>query len=201
VTSIATDAADVSLRLLFDGAGGRQLAKVVERPSGSVGVTIGGRDGPPLVDEETSVTGELGRLGALPVCPGSGLQPSAGLPGRVILGESEYGMTFRFRNRSRVICRLEGYPRVLFLDAAGRPLPTHTTDLGRSSFRAEYPPAILYPGQSGSFGATWSTCQAAHPARVRISLPGVAERFVLAAGSHAHPLAPCGGRVTISLIG
>jgi hypothetical protein len=59
---------------------------------------------------------------------------------------------FALRNTSAHGCRTGGYPGIQFLDAAGRPLPTHpvhTTDdlLGHTALRE----LTIAPGQSASF--------------------------------------------------
>ena len=56
------------------------------------------------------------------------------------------------RNSSAASCRTGGYPGVLFLGAAGQPLPTSSTRSTRDFFGpTPVVPIVLAPGQSASF--------------------------------------------------
>ncbi len=68
-------------------------------------------------------------------------------------GATGHGLLgFAVRNRSSRACHTYGFPGVLFLDRAGRPLPTHTTRVTRDFFGvAPEVRLILAPGHSASF--------------------------------------------------
>jgi hypothetical protein len=192
-----------SVNLGFVGAGGNVLARAVEVPSGCalVGLTIGRRIGDDLNDYP-SVSGELERLGAFPLCSASQLEPSASLPARSVVlppGAGTRELSFTFRNRSDAVCRLSGFPRLALFDARGRAVHVAVTDLGAALVRREGmgAAALLDPQQSAVFGVNWSLCAAPHAVRARIALPGVARRFVLPVGSGQRPFAPCGGRLSV----
>jgi hypothetical protein len=66
------------------------------------------------------------------------------------MGHGELG--FSLRNASSKPCRTGGYPGVLFLDSAGRSLPTAPTRITRDFFgSAPLTRITLSPGQSASF--------------------------------------------------
>lgn len=190
------------VRLRFAGPGGRTLARATEQPTGCayVALTIGSRRGPPLTDYP-SVTDELVRLGAVPVCARSWLAASASPPGPN--GPARARMvSFEFANRSDRMCRLAGFPRLTLLDATGRRLNTTVTEQDAASVRHEglvAASAVLDPGQSAGFGASFTTCRGAPTAtRAAVRLPGVGAPFLLAVGSPARPFAPCRGAVQVS---
>jgi len=66
------------------------------------------------------------------------------------MGHGELG--FALKNTSSRSCRTGGYPGVLFLDSAGRPLPTRPTRITRDFFGTTPVVRItLAPGQTASF--------------------------------------------------
>jgi hypothetical protein len=66
------------------------------------------------------------------------------------MGHGEIG--FALRNTSGVSCRTYGYPGVLFLDRAGRPLPTIPAHTTRDFFgTTPAAPLVVAPGASASF--------------------------------------------------
>jgi hypothetical protein len=180
-----------SVTLRFEAADGGTLAQAVEQPTGcaSVSLTIGGRAGPPLADDP-SVTSELERLGAIPVCAASQLAPSATLAA----GEAAQ---LTFTNASLSVCRLSGFARLVLLGASGRVVAAHVTDEGASLVDHEGLAAAtsLDPGQSASADLSWSACHARRVVRVRVALPGIRGVFTVVVGSARRPFAPCGGRV------
>jgi Domain of unknown function (DUF4232) len=189
---------DESVSLTFIAAGGETLARATESPTGcaSVALTIGGRSGPPLEDDP-GVTDELVRLGAVPVCAGGELSASATPPGRNGPVSARV-VWFNFQNRSRLMCRLAGFPRLTAFDAAGRRVPIAATDLGAAivAHQGLAATSVLDPGQAAGFAASYSRCPGA-PAAVaaEVMLPGVARRFRLAMGTAREPFAPCHGQV------
>jgi hypothetical protein len=93
-------------RPTFRSTAGSSLASAEEHPTCCpyVSLTVGGRAGPHLIDEP-SVTDELIRVGAIPVCAAGQLRAAASVPtfdpaGRYI--------TFTLTNRSRAVCRVAG---------------------------------------------------------------------------------------------
>jgi hypothetical protein len=187
-----------SLTLDFAGSGGRAIARAVEEPTGcpTVALRVGGRRGPYLVDYP-SVTNELERLDAIPVCSASQLLSTASLPARV--GRQKQ-ISLRFVNQSGSVCRLSGFPRIALFDAHGRRLTAKVADQGASTVRREGLGAAvaLDPGQAGTSGVSWSVCAAPRATRVRITLPGVRRPFALPVGSSKRPFAPCHGRLGLS---
>jgi hypothetical protein len=191
----------VSLRFLTDG--GRTLARATENPTGCafVALTIGDRRGPPLSDYP-SVTDELLRLGAVPVCAARTLSPSVSPPGRNGPVNARI-ISFTFQNRSAVMCRLAGFPRLTVFSAAGRRVRLTVTNLGAAIVRHQGLSAasVLDPGQSAGFGASYTRCRTAPVAvRAEVELPGVARRFRLTVGTSRHPFAPCRGAVGVGNI-
>jgi hypothetical protein len=190
-----------SVFLRFATDGGRPLARATESPTGcaSVSLTIGARTGPPLSDYP-GVTDELIRLGAVPVCAGRALSPSVSGPGRNGPVNARV-ITFNFQNRSAVMCRLAGFPRLAVFDAAGRRVRITLADLGAASVRHEGLAAVsvLDPSQSAGFAATYTRCRGARVAvQAQVQLPGVVRRFRFALGTPHHPFAPCHGAVGVS---
>jgi Domain of unknown function (DUF4232) len=189
-----------SVSLRFIGAGGRTLARATESPTGcaSVKLTIGGRRGPLLSDYPT-VTDELIRLGAIPVCAARALSPSVSPPGRDGAVKAR-AISFSFENRSDAMCRLAGFPSLVLLDAAGHRLPITLTHPGAAIVRHEgiAATAALDPGQSASFGATYMRCRGARAAtQVQVRIPGVPRQFTIAVGTPEEPFAPCHGAVGV----
>lgn len=187
---------DTSVRLRFAASDGSTLAQAVEQPTecASVRLTIGHRVGPALSDYP-SVTQTLERLGVIPGCSATQLLPSASPPSRNG-AITDRAVAFAFRNRSNSVCRLHGFPKLTLLDASGHTMHTTSDDLGRAIVRREGLAswAVLDPGQSTSFTASFTTCSAPTAARVRITLPHVSQPFALTVGSLTHPLAPCTAR-------
>ncbi len=179
------------VRLTFRSASGAKLASAEEHPSGCahVSLTVGGRSGPLLIDDP-SVTSELIRVGAIPVCTGAQLGAVAGVPtfdpsGRIV--------AFTFTNRSNSVCRLDGAPLVRLFDARGRQVPATAHRISGGGT------VSLDPGQAASISLAWARCGgAARVTRVRLTLPGVASPFTLAVGSRRMPFAPCHGRISVS---
>lgn len=189
-----------TVTLQFVTADGRSVANAMENPTGCafVTLTIGRRTGPDLTDYP-SVTDELIRLDAVPVCSGRELAASASLPGRNGPVSARV-ISFGFQNRSDVMCRLSGFPRLALFDAAGHRLPITLTDDGASIVRREGLAAnsVLDPDQSAGFGATYTVCAGARIAvRAQLTLPGVARRFTLVVGNRQNPLAPCHGAIGV----
>jgi hypothetical protein len=189
---------DESVSLRFTTDRGRTLARATENPTGCafVRLTIGARTGPSLSDYP-SVTDELLRVGAVPVCAGRALSPSVSPPGRN--GPANVRIIdVSFQNRSAVMCRLAGFPRLTGFSAAGRRVPLTVTHLGAASVRHEGLAAVLDPGQAAGFGASYTRCRGAPVAvRAEVQLPGVARRFRLAIGTSRQPFAPCRGAVGV----
>jgi Protein of unknown function (DUF4232) len=191
---------DESVSLTFDGGGGHMLARATENPTGcaSVRLTIGGRTGPPLNDYP-SVTDELIRLGAVPVCAGRALSPSVSAPGRNGPVNAR-AIAFTFHNRSDVMCRLAGFPTLTVFDAAGRRVPITVTHQGAAivGHPGRAATSVLDPQQSAGFVATYTRCRGAHVAvTAQVELPRVTGRFRLAIGSRHEPFAACRGRVVV----
>lgn len=191
---------DDSVFLRFIGAAGRTLARATESPTGCayVKLTIGGRTGP-LLSDYPSMTDELIRLGAVPVCAASALSPSVSPPGRNGPVNAR-AISFSFQNRSEVMCGLAGFPHLTVVDAAGRRVPVALTDLGAAIVRHQGLAAtsVLDPGQSAGFAATYTRCRGARVAvQAQVELPGVARRFQLAIGTPREPFAPCHGSVGV----
>lgn len=191
---------DESVVLRFTTDGGRTLARATETPTGCASVTlaIGARTGPPLSDYP-SVTDELLRLGAVPVCLARALSPSVSPPSRDGPANARV-ITFSFQNRAAVMCRLAGFAHLTAFDAAGRRLPLTLTHLGAAIVRRERlaTTSILDPSQSARFAATYTRCRGARAAvQAQVRLPGVARRFRLASGTAHQPFAPCGGAVGV----
>jgi hypothetical protein len=193
-------AIDQSVFLRFIADDGRTLARATESPTGcaSVQLSIGARRGPPLSDYP-SVTDELIRLGAVPVCAGHALSPLVSRPGRNGPVDART-ITFSFQNRSAVMCRLSGFPRLAVFDVAGRRVPITLSHLGAAIVRRQGLGAtsVLDPGQSAGFGATYTRCRDARAAvQAQVQLPGVARRFRLSIGTPHQPFAPCRGAVGV----
>jgi hypothetical protein len=189
-----------SVELQFMGADGATVARAVENPSGcaSVMLTVGRRTGPALSDYP-SLTDELVRVGAVPVCAAGELSASASPPERNGL-LTERVISFGFENRSDVMCRLSGFPRLVLFTSAGRRLPITLTDQDASSVRREGLEAtsVLDPDQSAGFSASYTECSGARVAvRAQVTLPGVAGRFRLTVGTRRKPVAPCSGAVGV----
>jgi Protein of unknown function (DUF4232) len=194
---------DESVSLRFIAAGGRMLARATENPTGcaSVTLTIGGRTGPPLNDYP-SVTDELIRLGAVPMCAPRALSSSVSTPGRNGPINARV-ISFSFQNRSAVMCRLAGFPRLAVFDATGRRVPITLTHLGAAivAHQGLAATAVLDPRQSAGFGAIYTRCRGARVAvQAEVELPGIARRFRLAIGTAHEPFAPCHGRVGVGNI-
>jgi hypothetical protein len=191
-------AESVSLRFL--NAAGRVVARAVEGPTGcaTVTLTIGRRVGPAL-DDSPSVTTELERLNAIPLCRTAQLATTAGRPQRD--GRSHV-ITFSFRNRSRSVCRVSGFAKVRLLGAGGQPLPTKLRDQGAGAQRAlGLSGAVpLDPGQIGQLDVSWAMCHARTASSVRVRLPGETTWSEIRTGSAAHPVAPCGGRLDVDAL-
>jgi hypothetical protein len=191
---------DESVSLVFSTDSGRTLARATENPTGCafVRLTIGARTGPPLNDYP-SVTDELLHLGAVPVCAARALSPSVSPPGRNGAVNARV-VSFSFQNRSAVMCRLAGFPRLSVFSAAGRRVPLTVTHLGAASVRHEglAAAAVLDPGQSAEFGASYTRCRGATVAvHAEVELPGVARRFRFTVGTSRQPFAPCRGAVGV----
>jgi hypothetical protein len=191
---------DESVFLRFTTDTGRILARATEHPTGCASVTlaIGGHTGPALSDYP-SVSDELLRLGAVPVCAARTLSPSVSPPGRNGPANARI-ITFTFQNRSRVMCRLAGFPRLTVSDASGRRVRLSLTRLGAATVHREglAATALLDPGQSAGFGATYTRCRGARAAvHAVVALPGVARRFRFTVGTSRQPFAPCRGAVGI----
>jgi len=189
-----------SVVLRFLANDGATLARATENSSGCafVRLTIGTRTGP-LLNDYPSVGDELLRLGAVPVCAGRALSASVSPPGRNGPVNARL-VSFSFENRSTVMCRLAGFPRLAVFDAAGRRLALTVRHLGAASIRREGLSAasILDPGQSAGFAATYSLCRAApHAVSAQVRLPGVARRFRFAVGTARQPVAVCRGTVGV----
>ncbi len=152
------------------------MASAEEHPTGCayVSLTIGGRAGPHLADDP-SVTSDLIRVGAIPVCAAGQLRATASAP--TFDPDGRY-VAFTFTNRSRAVCRVAGFPRLRLLDAAGHRLPAK---VHRGSGAGV---VSLDPGEAASGSVTWTRCGAPRVARVRVALPG------------AHVAVRVGGRVT-----
>jgi hypothetical protein len=192
-----------SVSLRFVSGGGRMLARATENPTGCafVALTIGDRRGPPLSDSP-SVTDELVSVGAVPVCAARALSPSVSPPGRNGPVNARV-LSFTFQNRSAVMCRLAGFPRLTVFDATGRRVPLTVTHLGAAIVRHQGLAAtsVLDPGQSAGFGASYTRCRTAPVAvRAEVELPGVARRFRLAIGTSRQAFAPCRGAVGVGNI-
>jgi len=190
---------DESVFLRFETVRGQTLARATENPTGcaSVALTIGARIGPPLSDYP-SVSDELVRLGAVPVCAPSALSPSVSAPGRDGPVDARI-VSFAFRNRSTVMCRLAGFPRLTLIDATGRRVSLTVTHLGAAIVHHEGLTAtsILDPGQSAGFGATYTRCRGARVAvRAQVALPG-SRWFRFSVGTSHEPVAPCRGAVGV----
>jgi hypothetical protein len=188
------------VRLRFYGSSGKTVARAVELPSGCafVSLKIGTRTGPELNDYP-SVTGELERLNAIPICSAWQLRPSATLPSR---NSGELSVSFEFRNEYDSVCRLSGFPRLTLLDAKHHIVPTTVTDQGAAIVRREGidAAAALDPQQSALFGVSWTRCGAPRAVSASIRLPGIAHRFALRVGSSRRPFDPCHGRVKLGNI-
>jgi hypothetical protein len=189
-----------SVSLQFFNATGRMLARATENPTGcaSVSVAIGSRSGPPL-DDYPSVTDELIRVGAVPECATGQLSASVTPPGRDGPPNAQI-VSFSFTNRSDVMCRLAGFPRLGLFDSAGRRLPIAVSDDGAAIVRRQGIGAdsVLDPEQSAGFGVTYIRCRGARVAvRATVTLPGLARRFTLPLGSPAKPVAPCHSAVGV----
>lgn len=191
-------ARSVSLRFL--DAAGQVVAHAVEQPTGcaTVSLTIGNRVGPAL-DDSPSVTTELERLNAIPTCRATQLAASASRP---IREPGTRVITFRFRNRSRSVCRLSGFARVRLVAADGQRLLTKPHDQNAAAQRAlGLSGAVpLDPGQSGQIDLDWTACHAPAAASVRLRLPGETAWLEIPTGSARHPFAACGGRLGIGAV-
>ncbi|MGO9971983.1 MAG: DUF4232 domain-containing protein [Solirubrobacteraceae bacterium] len=182
-------------------AASRTLARATERPTGRpfVTLTVGDRTGPALNDYP-SVTDELIALGAVPTCPADTLSASVAPPAQAGPGDARE-LTFGFQNRSEVMCRLAGFPRLTLLDAAGERIPISIKDQGAAYVRQEGIAAdtVLDPDQSASFTMNYTRCRRAPAAtQARVALPGVKLTYALSVGSSADPVAPCSGTVEVS---
>jgi Protein of unknown function (DUF4232) len=189
-----------SVNLQFMSADGATVARAVENSTGcaSVTLTVGRRTGPALSDYP-SLTDELVRLGAVPVCPAGQLTASASLPERDGPVTARV-ISFDFENRSDVVCHLSGFPRLAFFSSAGRRLPITITDQDASTVRRAGLEAtsVLDPNQSADFGASYAECSGARVAvRAQVALPGVARRFRLTVGTRRKPVTPCHGAVGV----
>lgn len=74
------------------------------------------------------------------------------IPGSPGAGSISYRL--RLRNGSTRACFVTGLPRLLLLDKAGKPLPTHVTPLRRGALTA--PRIVLAPGAYASASARFS---------------------------------------------
>lgn len=195
---------DAWVSMRFIGAGGRTLARAVEQLAGcpSVRLTIDGRTGP-LLSDYPSVTDELIRLGTVPVCARKAMSATVSTPGRDGQANAR-AVTFSFRNRSRVMCRLSGFPHIAAFTAAGRRLPIRVSRVGAAAVRQEglSASAVLDPDQAAGFGVYYTRCHGATVAdQARITLPGVDGPFLLAVGTGSEPFAPCHGAVAVGSLG
>ncbi|HEY1711557.1 MAG TPA: DUF4232 domain-containing protein [Solirubrobacteraceae bacterium] len=191
---------DEAVFLRFTTDTGRTHARATEHPTGCASVTlaIGGQAGPALSDYP-SVSDELLRLGAIPVCAARTLSPSVSPPGRNGPANARI-ITFAFQNRSAVMCRLAGFPHLTVSDASGQRVPLSLTRLGAATVHHEglATTSILDPGQSAGFGATYTRCRSARAVvHAEVVLPGVARRFRFTVGTSRQPFAPCRGAVGI----
>lgn len=178
------------LRMTFRTDSGALVASANEQASGcaSMALTIGGRRGPDLLDYPT-VTSELLRLRAIPVCAARQLAGASTAPQS---DPASQVLSLTFTNRSDAMCRVGGFPRLGALNAHGRRLPLNVR-------RAVNGPAVaLAPGQAAAATVVWQRCAAPRATRVRVTLPGVPSAFTLRVGSSAAPFAPCHGRLTVT---
>lgn len=151
-----------SVRLTFRSASGGVLAAASEQPSGCafVSLTIRGRAGLPLSDYP-SVTSELLRIGAIPMCAGSALRAAPQV--------ARSGVWLTFTNTSRAFCRVHGTPRMRLFNAVGHRV---NVLVRRESDSLEIP---LSPGDRAMSTITSIAC--GHIARVTLSLPGIDRVF------------------------
>ena len=178
------------VRLTFRAADGRVLAGAVEHPTGcaSVALSIGGRAGPALTDYPT-VTGELERLGAIPRCTGRELRAAANPLARDVGGDV---LTLTFTNRSAVVCRVSGFPRLRLVDGRGQRLRVSLHHVGTAAS------VVLAPGEAVWASTVSTRCNAHRARRVRVALPGTSATFTLRVRSRRRPYAPCHGRINVS---
>ena len=183
---------DESVFLRFTAATGRRpLARATEHPTGAHRPRSRRRaDRPPLVDYP-SVTKELLRLGAIPVCGARPLSPSVSPPGRNGPADARI-ITFSFQNRSTVMCRPPGF----------RASPSPTPPTARPAFpdparRSDRPPRSarghldLDPASPRIRRHLRAAAATRAPPSTQGELPGVGRRFRFTVGTSRQPLAPC----------
>jgi hypothetical protein len=139
------------LSLAVAGCGG---SKRTADTSGAATQTDTATVAPPSTTTATTSTPTTTTPSGPPLCRAAGLALAfIGQQGAAGHGE----VAFSLRNTGSTSCRTFGYPGVLFLDSAGRPLPTHATRTtsdfaGSLSERA----IVLAPGERSSFRMTLS---------------------------------------------
>ena len=120
-------------------------------------------------------------------------------------GAGHIGIQFRVKNRTALSCSLRGYPTVVLLDTARRPLPTTDRWGGPDYLSGSRPVRTvrLAPGGSAYFIMEWvhfpepgQTCPTGRS--LLILPPGAATALVLSMAPDG--VDACGGKVTVSPI-
>lgn len=173
------------------------VATAVVDGCGGLRFTVAGRRGPELA-QTTDIASLLWRLGALPPCPVAQLRGSATTPA-TYPSSTGLDLELSFRYVGSSVCGLEGYPAVTLLDGTGSALPTLEAKLPYTTVLT-----VLAPQMSAVSTLVWrpsgAICQGPGASAIRVTLPGQASALVIAVGSAAHPVAPCGGVLGVEAI-
>ncbi|MEO6857472.1 MAG: DUF4232 domain-containing protein [Solirubrobacteraceae bacterium] len=118
-------------------------------PAASGTATVGTTSSASSSAASTTSSSQTTTAGARGQCPATDLLLSY-LGGQGATGHGELG--FALRNKSARACHISGYPGIQFVDRAGKPLPTSSTDttedfFGRSPLRR----LSVAPGKTASF--------------------------------------------------
>jgi hypothetical protein len=183
------------LRFRFLSAGGARLADAAE--SGCVGLrfSVARRTGPALWPD-VDLTQLLWAAHLLPVC--SALSVTAG-PVTPTPAPVEFSLPFEIRDTGGGACGLRGYPQVRLLNVPGPSLVPRVTRIP-AGHPVTPPVVLLDPSWPATTSIDWPaqpTCKALPFSRVQLRLPEVATPFMVRL---RHPIAPCGGRITVAPI-
>ena len=183
------------LRFRFLSATGAELADATE--SGCVGLSfaVGTRSGPAL-SPDVDLTQLLWSDHVLAVCSALSVkgEPVMRTPPPV-----EFSLSFQIHDIAAGACGLRGYPRVRLLSATGGSLVPRVTRIP-AGHPVTPPVVLLDPSWPATTSIGWPAqpgCKALAFNRVLLRLPGVPTPFTVRLG---HPIAPCGGRLTVAPI-
>jgi hypothetical protein len=171
----------------------RPVARTAEDACYGMAFARGGRKGPGLA-EQVELPSVLWRMRILPRCQSSQLRGSATKP--QTFGSRGADLQVNLNDVSGRVCGLSGNPKMTLFSASGQRLPTHprySSELRDLNVAAPTAPA--------DFFLSWSrpsrSCKAPRAARLDLTILHSSTPLPIRIGSARHPVAPCGGRISL----